>query len=153
MRAHAALAAECQIPQCVTVNNGEAIRFDGDRAEVVGRVWSGRMTWEDRTVLSFSDPVLRDRKRVFYEGAATATVVLSDAGELIAEPQVSVLAVIDPMAGDDENSWSKTLTAVIMRLPKRARADDDVVEETVRTAVRRAMSPRKPVVKVHVVRV
>jgi len=153
MRAHAALAAECQIPQCVIVNNGVAVRFDGDRAEVAGRVWSGRMTWEDQSVLSFSDPVLRDRKRVFYEGAASATVVLSDAGEVMAEPQVSVLAVMDPMTDNDDKSWATVLTAAISRLPKRARADDDAVAEAVRTAVRRAMSPRKPVVKVHVVRV
>ena len=40
------------------------------------------------------------------------------------------------------------------RLPKKARRDDDVIEENVRQAVRKVFAPaRKPVVKVHVSRV
>jgi ribonuclease J len=151
MRAHAALAAECQVPESVLVENGGAIRFRDGTAKVEGHVWSGRMTWEDGEVISFSDPVLRDRKRMFYEGSAAATVVFGDDGELLADPQVTVLGSLDPM--DEDRTWADTLRGVLSRLPKRARLDDDVIEDTVRSAVRRAMSPRKPVVKVHIVRV
>ncbi len=150
MRAHAALAAECQVPQQVLVENGSAVKFDNGRAQVVGHVWSGRMTYEDGKVLSFSDPILRDRKRMFYEGAATATVVLDDAGVVLGDPQVSVLGVVDP---DDADGWAEVLERAVTRLPKRARADDDAVEEAIRSAVRKNFSPRKPVVKVHLVRV
>jgi ribonuclease J len=150
MRAHAALAAESQVPQQVILENGAAVKFEDGRAQVAGRVWSGRMTYEDGQVLSFSDPVLRDRKRMFYEGAATATVVLADDGQVMGEPQVAVFGVVDP---DSEEGWADTLENAVARLPRRSRADDGVVEEAVRSAVRRVFSPRKPVVKVHIVRV
>jgi ribonuclease J len=153
MRAHAELAEECQIPETVLVENGAAVRFQHGEAKVEGYVWSGRMTWEDGQVIPFSDPMLRDRKRMFYEGSAAATIVLADDGELLADPQVSVLGVFDPLGDEASSTWAQTLRSVISRLPKKARLDDDVIEEAVRTAVRRAMSPRKPVVKVHVVRV
>jgi ribonuclease J len=152
-RTHAALAAECQVPHTVLVDNGSAVRFDKETAEVAGHVWAARMAWEDGRVVSFTDPMLRDRKRTFYEGAVTVTVVLDDAGQVLADPAVSVLWVVDPMADDAGQSWAEVLEAAVNRLPKRARTDDDVIEDTLRTAVRRAMSPRRPVVKVHVVRV
>ena len=152
MRAHAALAIACQVPQTIAVENGAAVRLDGEQAEVKGRVWSGRMTWEDQTVLAFSDPVLRDRKRVFYEGTVMVTVVLDGAGNILADPQVTVLAVVDPLAARGTSAWADALRAAIQRLPKKARVDDDAVGEAVRTAVRRAVSPRKPVVKAHVIR-
>ena len=87
---------------------------------------------------------------MFYEGAATATVVLDDKGTVVGDPQVAVFGVVDP---DDADGWAETLDNAVGRLPKRARADDDAVEEAVRSAVRKAFSPRKPVVKVHLVRV
>jgi ribonuclease J len=150
MRAHAALAAECQVPQQLVVDNGTAVRFDHGRARIAGRVWSGRMTYEDGEVLAFSDPVLRDRKRMFYDGAATATVVMDSKGTVAGDPQVAVFGVVDP---DDGEGWAETLESAVARLPKRARADDAAVHEAVRSAVRKAFAPRKPVVKVHVVRV
>jgi ribonuclease J len=153
MRAHANLAKECQVPQTVLVENGAALRFHDGKAEVMGQVWRGRMAYEDGRVLSFADPVLRDRKRTFYEGAVTATVVLNDAGAVMADPLVSVLSIVDPLDDDDGEAWAEILESAVQRLPKRARADDDAVEDAVRSAIRRAMSPRKPVVKVHVVRV
>ena len=80
MQAHAALAAECQVPQQVRDREQRCGGpFDNGRAKVAGQVWSGRMAYEDgQTVLPFSDPVLRDRKRMFYEGAATAPRCLMD---------------------------------------------------------------------------
>jgi hypothetical protein len=42
----------------------------------------------------------------------------------------------------------------VEKLPKKARRDDDVIEENVRQAVRKVFAPqRKPVVKVHISRI
>ena len=95
--------------------------------------------------------MLRDRKRMFYDGAVVATVVLDDDGEMVGDPAVSVLGMNDPVGEED---WDEVLDRAVNRLPKKARRDDVVVEEAVRSAVRKAFAPkRKPVVKVHVVRV
>ncbi|MSO73032.1 MAG: ribonuclease J [Rhodospirillaceae bacterium] len=153
MRAHAALAKECQVSQTVLVENGSAVKFDKGAAKIMGTVWSGRLAWEDGAMVPFASAMLRDRKRMFYEGAAVATVVLDEDGELMGEPQVAVLGMADPLEGE-ERGWSFVLDTAVNRLPKKARRDDVVVEEAVRSAIRKAFAPRrKPVVKVHVARI
>lgn len=150
MRAHAQLAEECQVPQQVLVENGKAVKFSDGRAKVMGTVWSGRMAYEDGEVVPFASPMLRDRKRMFYDGAAVATISLDEDGEVVGEPQVAVLGMSDPLDGD----WGDTLDIAVSRLPRKARHDDTVVEEALRSAVRKRFAPhRKPVVKVHVQRV
>ena len=151
MRAHAKLAEECQVPQAVLVENGTAVKFENGRGKVMGTVWSGRLAFEDGEVVPFASAMLRDRKRMFYDGAVVATVVLDDDGEMVGDPAVSVLGMNDPVGEED---WDEVLDRAVNRLPKKARRDDVVVEEAVRSAVRKAFAPkRKPVVKVHVVRV
>ncbi len=154
MRAHAALAKECQVPHTVLVENGSAVKFENGKARVAGTVWSGRLALEDGAVIPFAAPMLRDRKRMFYEGAVVATVVLDEDGELLGEPQVAVLGMTDPLEDEDEYGWDYVLNNAVNRLPRKARRDDDAVEEVVRSGVRKAFAPkRKPVVKVHVIRV
>jgi ribonuclease J len=153
MKAHAELARECQVPQTLLVENGAAVQFAGERAEIAGTVWSGRIAWEDGQPVPFASPMLRDRKRMFYDGAVVVTVAVDDAGALAGEPQVSVLGMLDPVDGR-RGGWAAVLESAIERLPKKSRRDDLVVEEAVRAGVRRAFAPaRKPVVKVHLVRV
>jgi len=153
MRAHAALAEECQVPQAIRVENGLAVKFDGNRGRIAGTVWSGRLAYEDGGVVPFASGMLRDRKRIFYEGAAVATIALDDAGEVLDDPQVVVLGISDPLADEDERGWHYVVETAVNRIPKKARRDDVVVEEAVRSAVRKVFAPkRKPVVKVHIVR-
>ncbi len=151
MRAHGELAKECQVPQTVLVENGKAVKFSKDgRARVMGTVWSGRMAFEDGEVVPFSSPMLKDRKRMFYDGAVVATISLDEDGEVCGDPQVAVLGMADPL----EDDWADRLDKAVSRLPRKARQDDTAVEEAVRSTIRKAFAPRrKPVVKVHIQRV
>ena len=154
MRAHAILAKECQVPQTVSVENGTAVKFENGKARIAGTVWSGRLALEDGAVVPFASAMLRDRKRMFYEGAAVATVVLDEDGEVLGEPEVAVLGMADPLEGRRDRGWDFILSTAVNRLPRKARRDDDAVEEVVRAGVRKVFAPRrKPVVKVHIIRV
>ncbi len=153
LREHTKLAKECQVPLAIMIENGQAVRFDGTKAKIAGAVWSGRMAWDDGEVVPFASGMLRDRKRMFYEGAAVASVALDEDGNVSGEPQLAVLGISDPLEGERDEGWDWVLTNAVNRLPKKARRDDVVVEEAVRGAVRKAFAPRrKPVVKVHIVR-
>ncbi len=153
IREHAALAAECQVPQTVQVENGSAVKFTNGKAEIKGTVWSGRMAWQDNELIPFSSPMLRDKKRMFYDGSVVASVVLDDAGLVLADPLVSVLGMSDPLEEADRD-WAWVIQNAVEKLPKKARRDDDVIEENVRQAVRKVFAPlKKPVVKVHISRV
>jgi ribonuclease J len=153
MRAHAELAKECQVPQTVLVENGSAVKFTGSKAAVAGSVWSGRLAWESGAAIPFSSPVLRDRKRMFYEGAVVITVPLDDSGEIIDDVQVSVLGISDPLSSrDQERDWEFVISSAVGRLSKKIRRNDDAVEDAVRAAARKPFSPKRPVIRVHVVR-
>ncbi len=154
LRAHARLAEECQVPQTLQVENGSAVRFSGGKAEIKGTVWAGRVAYEDQTLIPFSSPMLRDRKRLFYDGGVVATVVLDENGALLDDPMVTVLGMRDPLEDAGGRDWVSVIESALDRLPKKARRDDDVIEENVRSAVRKVFAPsRKPVVKVHIGRV
>ena len=154
MRAHALLAKECQVPHTVLVENGSAVKFENGKARVAGTVWSGRLAWEDGAVIPFASTMLRDRKRMFYEGAVVATVALDEDGEVLGDPQVAVLGMADPLEDDHDQNWGDVLDRAVNRLPKKARRDDDAVEEVIKSTVRKVFAPkRKPVVKVHIQRV
>jgi ribonuclease J len=150
MHAHARLAEECQVPQAVLAENGAAVRFRDGKAEVMGALWNGRLAWLDGRVVSLGDPVLKERKKLLYEGAVVVSLALDDVG-LVDDPQVSVLGVPDPLDARDRG-WDWVITNAIERLPRKARRDESVVDEAVRGAVRKAFAPtgRKPLVKVHV---
>ncbi|MBL8630343.1 MAG: ribonuclease J [Rhodospirillaceae bacterium] len=150
MHAHAKLADECQIPQAVLVENGQALKFEDGRAEVRGSVWSGRLTWLEGEVRAMNDPIIKERKKLLYEGAVVVSVTLDDEG-LADEPQVTVLGTGDPTENQDRD-WDWIISNAIGKLPKKARRDDAVIEDAVKSAVRKAfaMAGRKPLVKVHI---
>ncbi|MCB2108284.1 MAG: ribonuclease J [Rhodobacteraceae bacterium] len=147
MTAHARLAEECQVPQTVIAENGRAVRLDGDGARVAGNVWSSRLAWHGGEAIPFTDPALRERKRILYDGAVVVSVVIEEGGELASDPHVAVLGVPDPLLEDE---WDEVVSGAIGRLPKRARREPSVVEDAVRTAVRKAFNPTgsKPIVRI-----
>jgi ribonuclease J len=156
MRAHAELARECQVPQALLVENGSTVRLAPGDPVVAGEVWSGRMAWEGDRALPFWDPVLRDRKKIFYNGSVVVSLVLEEDGDLAADPIVSVLGIVDPLSGDGPDALSEEVERAVMRLRGRARRDDDAVEEAVRRCIRQIFSSdhdRKPLTRVHIVRI
>ncbi|NKB45717.1 MAG: MBL fold metallo-hydrolase [Alphaproteobacteria bacterium] len=156
MRAHAELAEECQVPQAVLVENGSAVRLAPGDPAVMGEVWSGRMSWEGDRAVSFWDPVLRDRKKIFYGGSVVVSLVLEEDGRLAADAQVSVLGILDPLADDGSDALAEEVEDAVERIKGKSKRDDGVVEEAVRRCIRRIFSGGqngKPLIRVHVTRI
>ena len=156
MRAHAELAKECQVPQAVLVENGSAVRLAPGDPAVMGEVWAGRMSWEGDRAVPFWDPVLRDRKKIFYGGSVVVSLVLEDDGRLAADAQVSVLGILDPLADDGSEALAEEVEDAVERINGKSRRDDGVVEEAVRRCIRRIFAGRqngKPLIRVHITRI
>lgn len=156
MRAHAVLAEECQVPQAVIVENGSAVRLAPGDPVVAGEVWAGRMSWEGDRAVAFWDPMLRDRKKIFYNGSVVVSLVLEEDGQLAADALVSVLGIPTPLAEDGPDALAEEVEHAIGRLPRKAASDDDAVEEAVRRSIRRLFAmeqDRKPLIRVHIVRI
>ncbi|MGQ0676081.1 MAG: ribonuclease J [Rhodospirillales bacterium] len=157
MMAHAELAKECQVHQTVVPANGQVIRLAPGPAETVATVRHGRLALDGTVLRPMDSPVLRDRHRLMYNGAATASVVVDKKGTLKADPAVTARGLLDPEAdAADLALVAAAAKAAVAAMKPRDRADDAKIAEAVRRAVRKAilaLRGHKPVTDVHVMRV
>jgi ribonuclease J len=155
---HARLAEACQVPQSIVGANGALIRLAPGPAEIVGHVESGCLALEGgRRLVSLDGPLMRERRRMIFNGSAVVTLVMDGDGALAADPMVTTHAVYDPECGaDDFRAAVDAVRDAVERLPKARRRDDDEVREAARRALRRSFLAswgRKPLTDVHLVRV
>ncbi|HTZ81265.1 MAG TPA: ribonuclease J [Stellaceae bacterium] len=155
MMAQAKLAEECQTPQVVLAQNGDMVRLGPLPAAVIGQVPVGRLALDGKSLVSLGSEAWKSRRRITFNGVAVATVVLDEAGELLAEPRVTLQGLGDPDA-EMLRQLGAEVGRAVFALTRRERHDDAAVTEAARLAVRRALKARtgkRPVTDVHVVRV
>ena len=156
MRAHAALAQACQVPEAIVPRNGTLIRLAPGPAEIVEEVPAGRLALDGALLVPLDSEILRKRTQMIWNGSAVATVVLDRHGRLAAEPQLTLQGLFDG-AGIEEAITDATdaVRDAIEAMPSRQRANDDAVREAARVAVRRAIQAshgKRPPTEVHLVR-
>ncbi len=157
LRAHARLAATCQVPDTVVTHDGALVRIASDGAQIVEIIETGRLAIDGSRLVKLDGNQMRMRRRVMHQGVVVITLALDFKGKVVAEPQVSAPGLLDDE--EDENdllSISRVVEEAVRDLPPRERGEDGVVEEVARIAVRRWMKrelDKKPVVRLHVVRV
>ena len=152
---HARLARECQVPQAIVGANGSLIRLAPGTPEIVEQVEAGRLALDGNRVLSLDSPVLRERKKVVFNGAASVVVLLDEQG-LIETPRLSLLGVIDPESeAEIAEEAAGAMERAIDRLPSRALEDDQRVREIATSALRKVINAaigKKPMTHVEVIR-
>ena len=155
LRAHVSLAESCQVQQAVLALNGDMVRLGPLPAAVVGQVSTGRLALDGTQLISLESEGWKNRRRITFNGAAVATVVLDRHGALLADPRVTLQGVGEPSAAELAQLGADIGRAV-EKLSQRERKDDAAVSEAARLAVRRRLKVRngkRPVTDVHVVRV
>lgn len=152
----ARLAQACQVAEAAVVENGALLRLAPGPVEVVAEVASGRLAADGERLLAVDCDMLRERRRIIYNGAAVVTLALDADGRLLAAPRLSALGLVD---GAEEAAVlaaaAEAVRAAVEGLPAAHRADDAAVGEAARRAVRRALNAalgHKPVTQVHLVR-
>ena len=154
---HAALAEECQVPQALVARNGDLIRLAPGPVEIEEQVPSGRLAVDGQAIRPIESEVLRERVRMLHNGAASLTLVMDGAGNLLAPPQLSCRGLLDEdLEADELEAAEAYIERSIGSLRRRDLTDDDAVREAGRIAVRRffrRLSDKKPVTDVHLVRV
>jgi ribonuclease J len=157
LEAHAGLIADCQVEHQVVPADGAVIRLAPGIPAIVGEVHAGRLGLDGERLIALDGDAMRGRHRMLVSGAAVATVVLDADGRLAAEPRVSLLGLSEGEdGGAEEDLVVQAVRAAVGRIPARLLGDDAAVGEAVRIAVRRAvraLTGKKPVAAVHVVRV
>ncbi len=155
---HAATARGWGISQSVVAPNGAIVRLDGNAPGIVEHIETGRVYLDGTTFVGALDGVIRERLKLARQGHVAVSVVVDDAGELLADPEVRCTGAPKTASG-----WPAPLDEMIAEAvddaleaaPMKSLRTDSVVEETVARAVRKVCTSRwgkKPVIGVIVTR-
>jgi ribonuclease J len=152
---HAALARNCQVPETIVAPNGTLVRLAPGPAEIIDHVRAGRLARDGDAVVQLESNSLRDRRKLLWNGAAAATLVIDGKGRGMAPPKVSLRGIEDE-DGTLAAAVVEGLQEVLDDLTAGERRDDKRIEEVARQAVRRVVRAhlgKKPLTDVHIVRI
>ncbi len=152
---HAALARACQVPETVLAPNGTLVRLAPGPATVIDHVRVGRLARDGDLVAPVEGEALRERRKLLWNGAASATLVIDARGRAMAPPKVSLRGITDAEGGLNE-AIVAGLAEMLADLSVAERRDDQRIEEAARQAVRRVVRAhlgKKPLTDVHIVRI
>ena len=152
---HTALAKACQVPETVLAPNGTLVRLAPGPATVVDHVHAGRLARDGDVVVPVEGDALRERRKLLWNGAASATLVVDAQGRPLANPKVSLRGIADS-EGELVRAAVTALEEMLADLNAAERRDDGRIEEAARQAVRRVVRAhlgKKPLTDVHIVRI
>lgn len=153
--AQGSLMATSGIGQVAQVRNGDMLRLAPGAAEIIDQVPFGRLFKDGRLIGSDEEMGIRDRRKLSFAGHVAVNVVLDDRYELAGDPDLVAIGVAVTNA-DGEELDELMLTAAIGAvdsIPRQRRKDLNLVQESVRRAVRGAANEawgKKPLVTVFV---
>jgi ribonuclease J len=157
VREHCLFAKSLGVPHTIAIDDGAMVRLSPDGPEVVDHVAIGRLAQDGPRLIRLDSEILRDRRRMVFNGSAVCTVVVDKKGKLVTDPQITALGLLD------EDHYVEEHDAVVdmardafEELPLSARLDNSVAQEAIRRAVRRTLKEmlgHKPITTVHLVRI
>ncbi|MBR9970742.1 ribonuclease J [Magnetospirillum sulfuroxidans] len=163
IKEHCALAKACGVAETMAIENGAMLRLAPGKPEVVDHVSVGRLAVDGEALeggprlVRLDSAVLRDRRRMVFNGSCVCTIVVDRKGKLLGEPQVTALGLLDAEHfAEEHDNVVEAAREAFEELPQKARQDDATAAEAVRRAVRRelkAMLNHRPITTVHLVRV
>lgn len=156
---HADLARECGVPETFIPVNGDVIEITKDGLRPVGEVKSGILAIEGNRIVPVDNEAILTRKRMMFNGSAVVTVVMDGRGNLVADPRITALGLLDETSDQDTPHLAAAEAEVakaLQNMPKSLRGSDDEVTELIRVTARRFFNERfdrKPQTRVHLIRV
>ena len=93
--AHATLAIECQIPNVIKPKNGDIIKLNGTRPQVISQQSFTSNVFDAGEIVSIDNERFVSRRHTLWNGFVTISIVLNDQGLLICPPQLNQTGVSD----------------------------------------------------------
>jgi ribonuclease J len=155
--AQGALMAQSGIPEVAQVRNGDMIRLAPGAAEILDKVPFGRIYKDGRLVGDDEATGIRERRKLSFAGHVAVNVVLDEKYEMAGDPDIVAIGVatVDARGEDMEGLMLSAAIGAIDSIPRQRRKDLDLVQESVRRAVRGTANEiwgKKPLVTVFVTR-
>ncbi|MEJ6709706.1 MAG: ribonuclease J [Amylibacter sp.] len=150
-RAHAALAAERNIPS-VIASNGALVDLTGDTPNIVSHIETGRIYLDGKHLIGAYDGVVLERMRMAIRGVVVVSLLFED-NALIGESWAEILGLPDTGAMEPalKEVLERAIDEELLSAKKNLLASDDDVERLVGRTVSRVcrdLVGKKPVVKV-----
>ena len=137
----ARFAKACGVPDSLVVRNGDVARLHPGPVTIIDEAPWGRLHVDGNIILPGTDGPARERRKLSFNGVVSVSVMVGRDGELEGDPEVSMFGL--PETGVDgqamEDIVLDVLDDVFEVLPKPKRRNDEVLEEFIYQAVRRAI--------------
>lgn len=135
----------------VLITNGDLLRLTEDRAEVAGRVTSGRVLIDGTRTGEVGSEVLRDRRHISADGLVVPVLAINrQLGTLEGVPDIITRGfVVDERTESVLTDAASLLTEIFDAAPAEERTDLGLMKERIRVELQRAIrrrSGRRPLV-------
>lgn len=150
---HVSLALKWGAKYAYALEDGEVLVLS-DKPEKIGQVQSGVLAVDGKKILPLGAEVIRKRRKMIEDGTMVVTLVLDSENTVLGLPKISSFGLIESGAEDEQRLKNDILSDVNSLGEDLVR--DDLVENAVRTAVRRFLKEfygKKPLIDVHLVRI
>ena len=140
------------ITETLQLEDGKIARLCPGPVEIIDEVACGVLHVDGKLVVDGVDGPAKQRRKLSHVGIIVAQVLVDEKFQLAEDIEV----ILDGVPAGLEDEIAIAAEKAFESTPKGRRKDDNIVEEVVRTAIRRAADMawgKKPVVKVMVVRV
>jgi ribonuclease J len=153
LEAHARLAERLDVSEVVRARNGALVRLAPGPAKIIDDVPVGRLYRDGALITRADDGQVRERRKLSFAGSVAVSLVLSDKGALLADPEVALsgLPATDLQGVSFETIARDAAIGTIESIPRPRRKDQALVSEAVRRGVRAAVNQawgKKPVCSV-----
>ncbi|MGO3933551.1 ribonuclease J [Rhodopseudomonas pseudopalustris] len=155
---HAKLARQMGVPKVMVCRNGDLVRLGPGDPAIIEQLPSGRL-YKDGTILEEEKSrAVVERRKMAFAGCAFVTLALTQAGELVDDPEVELIGIPENNSAGEplDDIVFDAVVSTVEGLPKARRRDPDAVAESVRRTVRSVVQTewgKKPLCFVHVLKV
>jgi len=158
LTAHKELAEQSCISIVPRVRNGDILRLAPGEVEVIDEAPHGRIYKDGALIGDFDEMGIGERKKLSYVGHVAVNVVIDSRYDIVGDPDLVAigLPVYDDEGDEMEDTLYDAAVGAIESIPRARRKDLDLLQESVRRAIRAAANQtwgKKPVVTVFVTKV
>ncbi len=155
---HAKLARAAGVPKVVICRNGDLVKLGPGDPGIIDELPSGRLFKDGAILEDAKSRAVVERRKLAFAGCAFIAIAVSDKGELADDPEVDLVGIPEKnVAGEViDDIVFDVVVSTVEGLPRAKRRDPDAMAESVRRAVRAAISEhwgKKPLCFVHVLTV
>ncbi len=155
LEAHVNFARSRGVGAVSAVRNGMLVRLLPGEPEIIGEAPVGRIYRDGDILIPGDEDSIRERRKLRIVGSVVVSVTMTQAGELAADPQVSLVGVprLDADGESFEHIAEKAAVGAFVSIPRARRKSPDLVGEAVRKSVRAAINAawgKKPICTVMV---